>query len=114
MNSIFLIISALLPILTSTLESSKTITPEIGSLITGIEAAAADLIAEIKGGGTSVTATSLLAAISSALSVLQTQTTLNPEALIIANSFVSAAQAGLAASNIAAVDPTKLAPVTPV
>jgi hypothetical protein len=60
-----------------------------------------------------VTATSLLAAIASALSVLQTQTTLDPVALLITNAFVQAAQAGLAASKITVVDPTALKPITP-
>ena len=118
MSSILLIISALLPILTSTLQSYKAISPTTGNLITGIEAAIAAVVSEFSTAGStatpSITATSLLTAIQAAVSVLQTQTTISPKDLIIIAAVDSAIQAGLAASQITSVNPSTLAPITPV
>jgi len=111
MNPIFLIISALLPIVTTELQQFKVISPQVGSLITGIEAAATAAGTELTSGTPSITATSLLAAISAALSVLQTQTTISPNVLAIIAAFDAALQAGLAATKITVVDPTKLQPI---
>ena len=118
MSSIFLIISALLPILTSTLQNLKVISPSSGGLITGIEGAAAVVIQELTTPGAtatpSITVTSLLTAISAALQVLQTETTISPTTLLIIAAVDSAIQAGLTAvSQITSVDPTKLQPITP-
>ena len=116
MSGIFLLISALLPIVTSTLQNYKVISPAIGSLINGIEGAASAATSALTSstGTPSITATSLLAAINAALAVLQTQTTINPTDLLIIKAFDTAIQAGLAASQITEVDPTKLQPIEPV
>lgn len=117
MSSIFLIISAILPIVTNVLQSYKTISPGLASLITGIEGAAQALVTELTNPATgqlSVTASSLLSAIAAALSILQTQKVLTPTDSLIATAFVSAAQAGLAASSVTVVDPAALKPIAAV
>ena len=116
MNPIFTIVSGILPIAIQELEQFKVISPQVGTLITGIEgagAAAVQALSSGPSGNVSVTATSLLAAISAAIQVLQTQTGLSPTALAIIAALDSAIAAGLAATNITSVDPTKLQPVTP-
>lgn len=119
MTSIFLIISALLPILTNSLQGAKAISPSIASLITGIEQAAAAVVTAFSAPGAtstpSITVTTLLAAISSGLQVLQTETQISPSTLLIIAAVDSAIQAGLTAvSQITSVDPTKLQPIAPV
>ena len=118
MSSIFLIISALLPILTSSLQNAKVISPTVGGLITGIEGAASAVITALGAPGAtatpSVTVTTLLTAISGALQVLQTQTGINYQTLLIIAAVDSAIQAGLTAvTSITSVDPTKLQPIQP-
>lgn len=119
MSSIFLIISALLPILTETLQGAKVISPSISSLITGIEQAASAVVTAFSAPGATatptVTVTTLLGAISAALQVLQTQTQIDPATLLIIAAVDSAIQAGITSvSQITSVDPTKLQPIQPV
>jgi hypothetical protein len=116
LTGVFLLINALLPLLVSTLQNYKAISPGVGSLITGIEGAVSAAVSAIEGSGStpSITATSLLSAIQAALAVLQTQTKISPGDLLVISAFTAAVQAGLAASKIAVVDPTQLEPVTPV
>src|SRR5277367_4308978 len=99
MSAIFLIISALLPILTNALQSAKTISPSVSGLITGIEGAASAVVTALTGSGAtetpSVTVTTLLSAISAALQVLQTETNISPTTLLIIAAVDSAIQAGL-------------------
>lgn len=119
MNSVFLIISALLPILTQTLQGAKVISPTISALITGIEQAAAAVVAEFSTAGAtatpSVTVQTLLAAISGALQVLQTQTKIDPTTLTVIAAVNTSIQAGLTAvNNVTSVDPTALHPIVPV
>lgn len=116
MNPIFLIISAILPIVTAELQQFKAISPSIASLINGIEGAGVAAVGALGTSATgtpSITATSLLAAVAAGLQVLQTQTTIPPNTLILISALNSAIAAGLAATNITSVDPTKLQPVTP-
>lgn len=117
MNTIFTLIGALLPILTSTLESYKAITPSVAGIITGIEGAIAAFVTEITGSGATstptITAISLLSAIQAAVSILQTQTTISPASLVIITAVDTAISAGIAAANITSVDPSKLQPITP-
>jgi hypothetical protein len=119
MSSVFLIISALLPILTSALQGAKVISPGIAGLITGIEQAAAAVTTELTAPGAtstpSITALTLLSAISSGLQVLQTETNIAPTTLLIIAAVNSAIQAGLVAvSKVTSVDPTQLQPIVPV
>jgi hypothetical protein len=116
LTGVFLLINALLPLLVSTLQNYKAISPGVGSLITGIEGAVSAAVTALEGSGStpSVTATSLLAAIQAAVAVLQSQTTINPTDLLIIQAFNSAVSAGLSASKITSVDSTQLQPVTPV
>lgn len=114
MTGIFLLINALLPLLVSTLQNYKIISPALGNLINGIEGAASaagTALESSSGTGVSITATTLLAAINAAVQVLQSQTTIKPTDLLIIAAFDSAVQAGLAASKITTVDPTQLQPV---
>lgn len=112
MSTIFLFINAFLPIVLQVLQQYKAVSPETGALITGIEGAASVFSSLIKDSNTnSVTAASLLAAISSAVEILQAQTQLDPKALIITNAFIKAAQAGYTASvSVTTVDPAALKP----
>lgn len=113
MNPILLIVSALFPIVTAELQQFKVISPTTGALIDGIEGAATAFGTEVTANGSSVTATSLLAALNAALMVLQKQTGLSPDVLASIAALTQAIQAGLAATTITAVDPTALAPITP-
>lgn len=113
MNPILLIISAILPIVTTKLTQFKVISPTTASLINGIEGAATAFGTEVTANGSSVTATSLLAALNAALTVLQQQPGITSNALVLIAALTSAIQAGLTATAITAVDPTALAPVTP-
>jgi hypothetical protein len=116
MNPIFAIISALLPIVTTELQQFKVISPTTGALITGIEGAAAafDTTLTSAVGSSTVTATSLLAAISAAVTVLQTQTGISPTALVLVAALDKAITAGLAATAITSVDPSQLQPIAPL
>lgn len=121
MGTALTLIGALLPFVLSELQSFKAISPSLSALITGIEGAASTLISEITAtaqqaptAAPSVTVISLLAAINAAITVLQGQTTISPGGLAITKAFGVAVSAGLAASGITSVDPTKLAPIAPV
>jgi hypothetical protein len=116
LNSVFLIINALLPFVLNELEQYKVIDTKLGGLIGGIEGAASSFSSEITNstGQVSVTATTLLSAISAGLAVMQTQTNVNPVTLSIIQAFDKATAAGLAAYPITTVDPTKLAPIAPI
>jgi folate-dependent tRNA-U54 methylase TrmFO/GidA len=113
MNSIFMIVSAILPFLLTELQQYKVVSPSLASLIEGIESAASAFASDITGkdGNLSITAAGLLAAISAAVSVLKTQTTISPVALSLITALDQAVAAGIAASNITSVDPTKLNPI---
>jgi hypothetical protein len=118
MSSIFLIISALLPILTNALQGAKVISPSVSGLITGIEGAAGAVVTALTAPGAtatpSVTVQSLLGAISAGLQVLQTETSISPTTLAIIAAVDTAIQAGLTAvAQLTTVDPTKLQPITP-
>lgn len=115
-TSIFAIIGALLPFALSELQQFKVISPQIASLITAIEGSAASFTSGIttSNGAANITATSLLSAISAAVTVLQSQTTIPPATLAIIQAVDSAIQAGLAARNITSVDPTALKPISPI
>ena len=104
---------ALLPILIQELQQFKVISPTIGNLITGIETAATPLINDAAT-ASPVSATAILTAISGAVKVLQSQTTLSPTTLLIVQTVDAAIASGLAASDIKTVDPTALTPETPV
>lgn len=113
MNPILLIVSALFPIVTAELQQFKVISPTTGNLINGIEGAGVAFETELTTNGPSVNATSLLAALSAGLKVLQTLPSIDSKTLVLIAALTSAIQAGLDATTIAVVDPTALAPVTP-
>jgi hypothetical protein len=116
MNTIFLFINAFLPIVLQELQQYKAISPQTGTLITGIEGAASSFEAMVKDPNTnSITAASMLAAISSAVEILQAQTNLDPKSLATVAAFTKAANAGyMAASTLTVVDPSALKPYTPM
>ena len=70
LTAIFSIVSSLLPVVVTALEGFKTISPTTGNLITSIGGAATAFAGEVATNGTSVTATSILAAIGAAVTVL--------------------------------------------
>jgi hypothetical protein len=117
MGSILSIVGALLPFAIPEPQQFKVLSPQLGSLITGIEGAAQAFLTEFTGASKatpSVTAIALLSSISAAIAVLQTQTSINPSALKITSALATAIQAGIVASAVTAVDPSKLSPITPV
>jgi hypothetical protein len=114
---IFLIINALFPVLVGELQQFKVISPTTNGLVTGIEQAVSEFATVITGNTTAVTTTvtSLLAAIGAGVQVLRTQVpTLSPITLSIITATDSAIAAGLAASQITSVDPTKLQTIAPL
>jgi hypothetical protein len=117
-TTIFTIISALLPVVLDELEKFKTISPTTGSLITGITGAASTFAATISSGTAStITAMSILTAISATLQVLKAELPTDGTAtaiLVYIAALESAVAAGLASTDITSVDATKLIPVTPV
>lgn len=116
MGSILAIISALLPVVVNALESFKTISPTIGNLITSVSSAGTVFATEVAANGSSVTATTVLAAIGAAVTVLQ-QELVNQSGttavLLYVAALDAAIQAGVSATSITSVDPTKLVPVIP-
>jgi hypothetical protein len=116
MGSVLLIINALFPLVINELQSSKAISANLASLISGIERAASEFATDISSSPTTltVTATSLLAAISAATQALQATTTLSPVTLSIIEAMDKAIAAGLSASSVTIVDPTQLKPIAPV
>lgn len=114
MNSILMIISALLPVVVNALEGFKTISPTVGNLITSIGSAGTAFATEVT--SNSVSATTILAAIGAAVTVLQQELTGQPgtaSVLLYVAALNSAIQAGLAATTITSVNPAALTPVTP-
>lgn len=103
------IISALFPLLLQELANLKVISPSLANLIGGIETAAAPLIDDAAS-LTAPTIQAIFSSVTAALTVLQSQTTLSPTALLIAKAISDAATAGYAASQVTAVDPTLLKP----
>jgi hypothetical protein len=116
MNVIFLFINAFLPLVLSELQQYKVISPETSTLITGIEGAASSFDSMVKDSTTNtVTVTSLLTAILSAVDILQAQTPLNAKTLAIIAAFTKAANAGFAAAAaVTTVDPDALKPYVPM
>lgn len=118
MNSIFGIISALLPIVTGALQGFKVISPTTGSLITSIEGAAQQFTETLTTPGAtataSITAASILGAIAAVLPVLRAELPTDGTAskvLLYITALEGAIVAGVAAANITEVDPTLLKPV---
>lgn len=116
MNTILLLIQGLFPIALTELQSIAGLPPTTVTLISGIEQAATTFLTLFKAGkGNTVTATSILAAITASLQILQTQTNLDPKALAIISALAKAIQAGIDANaNLTEVDPTLLQPIAPI
>lgn len=117
--AIFQLIAALGPILTGALSQAGVLPANYSGLIGAIENAITQFgtaISNPTNGQLDVNAITILSGISAAVSVLQTETNLNPTALVLVNAFDKAISAGLSAYQQAGqkVDVTTLQPIAPV
>ncbi len=117
--TIFQLIAAIGPIVTGALQSSGVLSPSTSSLVTAIETAVTDFgsaLTSTPSGQFNVTAATILAGISAAVSVLQKDTTLSPVALAYVRDLDRAIGAGMTAIQEAqkAVVVSDLQPIAPI
>ncbi len=116
---IFQIISAIGPILTSALQIAGVIPANYAPLVTGLETSIGEFGQAITSSSTgqfNVNLGTILTGISAAVSVLQAETTLDPAVLTLVNALDKAVGAGFTAYQqaLTTVNPSTLAPITPV
>ena len=112
MTLILSLISSLLPVVVAALQKVTGLSPSLATLIESLGSAGATLGATLT--ASPQTASSILAAFSATITVIQQELTGNTgatTALIYLGAFEAAVAAGLAASKITSVDPTQIQPV---
>lgn len=116
MNAIMLLVNAFLPLALTELQALTGLSPNIATLIQGIDAAGTQFLTLYKSGqGNTVTATSILTAVQAAITILQSQKEIDPKALAISSALAKMIQAGIDANNnLTEVDPNALQPIQPL
>jgi hypothetical protein len=111
------IITTLVNVLLAALQADGIVSPSISSLVTGLESIIAPLVSKLSSGsGTTSDVLAVLGALSGAITVLKSNTSISGTVLAQINDLDEAVSAALAAYVQAgvAVTPSTLTPITPV